>query len=479
VDDAPRWESASLWAASLPTATTSDRATALARPWDVIVVGAGVAGLTTAVVLQRAGFEVLVLERHGVGGVTTRGSTGKVTALQGDTLAQIAKHRGDAAAAAYAAASMSGVTGLRALIDDLGIDCSLIEAPDHVFATEAEAAERCHHVFGVAKACGLPVEWLEHTELPFDIAGAVRLDGQAHLDPGALCAGLAAALPDGTVLEHTAVQGIDEQRDGVEVALEDGSRVRAEHVVIATLGPVHDPALLAVRCEARRSYAIAAPHPSPTVGMHISLDERARSIRPAQIDGRPAIVVGGAGHVVAEPGGRSSDDRWDDLERYATGALGSEPAQHRWVAHDLIPSDHVAFIGRVAPGAHRRWVITGFQKWGISTAYLAADLLLAELTQQPRSAAALFDPRRVAPSLTTKLAEDAVRAMRHLVFDRLVDLRPGRRRRPRCTHLGCVLDFDDEEQTWDCPCHGSRYDAAGRVICGPATQPLHDPPRPS
>ena len=132
------------------------------------------------------------------------------------------------------------------------------------------------------------------------------------------------------------------------MTLEDGARVRADHVVIATLGPIHDPALLSTRCEARRSYAIAAPHDPPVVGMHISLDEQARSIRPARIDERPAIVVGGAGHVVAETGGRTSDDRWDDLERYATDTLGSGGAEHRWVAHDLIPSDHVPFIGRVA-----------------------------------------------------------------------------------------------------------------------------------
>jgi hypothetical protein len=180
--------------------------------------------------------------------------------------------------------------------------------------------------------------------------------------------------------------------------------------------------------------------------------------------------------VVAETDGRTSDDRWADLERYATGVLGSGAAQHRWVAHDLISSDHVPFIGRVAPRAHRRWVISGFQKWGISTAHVAADVLLGELNGAPRPSAELFDPRRLAPSLTTNLAQDGVRAVRHLVVDGLLDLRPGRRRRPRCTHLGCVLDFDADERTWDCPCHGSRYDADGAVISGPATRPLRNPP---
>ena len=148
------------------------------------------------------------------------------------------------------------------------------------------------------------------------------------------------------------------------------------------------------------------------------------------------------------------------------------------MAHDLVTSDHVPFIGRVASGAERRWVVSGFQKWGISTAYVAADLLLGELEGTPRPWADVFDPRRLAPSLTTKLLQDGLRAARHLVVDRLADLRPGHDGRPRCSHLGCVLDFDPDEQTWDCPCHGSRYERAGNVICGPTISKLVDPPAP-
>ncbi len=471
----PRWPDASLWSSALRP-VPADRSAALSRRWDVAVVGAGLAGLVTATVLQRAGMDVLVLDRHGVGGVTTRGSTGKLTALQGSTIAQIAKHRSQQAAAAYVAASRQGVAGLRALIADLGIDCSLTEADDHVFATEEKAGERCRQVFDAAQAAGLPVDWLERTELPFELTGAVRLGAQAHLDPGALCAGLAAALPAGTVLEHTPVADLREDDDGVELELHDGGRVRADHVVIATLGPIHDPALLTTRCEARRSYAIAAPVPTTIEGTHISLDRAARSIRPATIDGRPAIDVGGGGHVVGELGDRSAEDRWADLEGYSASTFGAGPAEHRWVAHDLIPSDHVPYIGRVGPGAQRRWVISGFQKWGISTSHVAADLLLGELEGSPRAWASLFDPRRLASSVTTKLVQDGVRAVRHLVVERVADLRSGEARRPRCTHMGCVLGFDPAEGSWDCPCHGSRFDADGAVIAGPANRPLDDPP---
>jgi hypothetical protein len=188
-------------------------------------------------------------------------------------------------------------------------------------------------------------------------------------------------------------------------------------------------------------------------------------------DGGPGIIVAGEGHLVGEDDGHPAEERWATLERYGAEMLGAEASRHRWHAHDLVPSDGVPFIGRVAGGAERRWVATGFQKWGISTAYVAADLVRAGIEGSPRDWSELFDPRRLAASVTTDMAKGAGRSLRHLVGDRVRDL-VHRDRHPTCTHLGCVLSFDATDRTWDCPCHGSRYDEAGSVICGPAVLPL-------
>jgi glycine/D-amino acid oxidase-like deaminating enzyme len=363
-----------------------------------------------------------------------------------------------------------GVASLRDLIAQRGIECGLTTAADHTFVTEADAVESCAAAHRAAADAGLPVVWTGTTELPFDVLGAVRLDGQAHLDPGALCAGLAGLLPD-RIFEHHAVEAIEEHEGHVTIGF-GGSEIRAEHVVIATLGPIHDPAMLAVRCQAMRSYAIAAPHPRPPEHMYISLDEHPRSIRPATIDGQPAIVVGGEGHTVGEPEGRSTAERYAVLAAYARD-LGAGEAQHRWAAHDLVPSDGVPFIGPVARGARRRWVASGFQKWGISTAMVAADLILGGIEGTDRPWSEVFDPRRLASHATVSQAKDAIRSVRHLVGDRVGELlHPDEPQAPRCTHLGCVLSFDEGEETWDCPCHGSRYDRDGRVVSGPTVTPL-------
>ncbi|MET0729463.1 MAG: FAD-dependent oxidoreductase [Acidimicrobiales bacterium] len=443
------------------------------RRVEVAVVGGGLTGLLTATLLDHAGLDVVVLERHGVGGVTSRGSTGKLTALQGARSSAIAQDRGPEAAAQYASAALSGVVGLRSLIRDMGIDCSLTSAPDLTYTTEPGGVAACLAELEAATAAGLPVEWVEDCELPFSIRGGVLLRDQAHLDPGALCAGLAAQMPPERVITGWPVLHVDEQVDGVELRGPDDARMRAEHVILATLGPIHDPALLATRCSASRSYGIAATHPSPPPITAISLDEPARSIRPGGAAGGTGVIVVGEGHRIGEDHGRLDEDRWSALEGFARNALGAGDVTHRWVAHDLMPSDGVPFIGRAGPGRDRVWVASGFQKWGISTAFVAADLFLDELRGSPPPWAPLFDPRRIVASATTELARTAARSAKHLLGDRVSDIVARRERRPRCTHLGCVLTFDDQERTWDCPCHGSRFDEAGQVVSGPAVRPLH------
>lgn len=469
----PRWPDASLWARALPVAPV--RADPAPPRADVVVVGAGLVGLTIATVLHRSGRSVVVLDRHGIGGVTSRGSTGKLTALQGSTLATITDLRGAAEAEAYATAARLGVAGLRELVSSLGIDAGLHAADDHVVATEPGDLERCEQVFEAARDAGLPVAWVEGDDLWVPAVGGVRLAGQAQLDPARLCAGLAASLPEGSVVAGWAATEIAEHGDSVEVTADDGRTISAQHVVQATMGPIHDPAQLAARCTASRSYVVAASHASPPSGMFISTGDVTRSVRSADLDGQPLVLVGGESHPPGDDHGRSPDERYAALEVYAREQLGATDVTHRWAAHDLVPSDGVPFIGRLAPGASRRWVAAGFQKWGISTAWVAADLLSAELDGDSRPWADVFDPTRVAASLTRKLVEGAARSARHVVVDRLADLAPGADRRPRCTHLGCVVSFDESEQTWECPCHGSRFAADGSVVAGPASTPLDLP----
>jgi glycine/D-amino acid oxidase-like deaminating enzyme/nitrite reductase/ring-hydroxylating ferredoxin subunit len=469
------WTNASLWATSLPP--PAEPAPLPHRRFEVIVVGAGLTGLLTAVQLVRRGIDAIVLDRHGVGGVTTRGSTGKLTALQGTRYLAIADQRGPAAAATYAQAAVHGVERLARLVADLGIDCGMARADDVTFARTDAGLERARAGFAAATAAGIPALWADDVDLALPTFGGFRLGDQYLLDPGALCAGLARHLA-GRAFAHHPVAEVQVDDAGVEVTLADGATLRADHVVIATLGPVHDPGMLSTRCRPEQSYVVACDHAAPPAISAISTDDAVRSIRPARPDGRSGVVVAGEGHVLGEPGERSAEDRWAALEACAA-ELGAGPVRHRWTAHDLVPSDAVPFIGPSAGLPHRSWVAAGFAKWGISTAMAAADLITAGIAGEELPWGELFDPRRLADSATVALAKDAGRAVRHAVIDRVADALPGHDARPRCTHLGCVLAWDEPEQTWDCACHGSRFAPDGQVVSGPARKPLDPVPVPT
>lgn len=461
------WASSSLWASALgaPTypAVDADRSV------DIVIVGAGIAGLLTATLAAEHGAGVLVVDRYGIGGVATRNTTAKISALQGTTYHAIRTHRGAEAAAAYAAAQLHAVNGIRELIGGLGIDCGLTPAAAYTYATEASSAAGARAEFEAAREAGVPVEWTTTTELPFPVQGAVKLDDQLHFDPSAFCAGLAATLGPSSVAEHTAIATIEETERGTTITTDTGHRLTAGHVVLATQSPFVDPGLLANRCTPMQSYCLSARLTGETpAGMYLSCDASVRSLRPATLDGDVVAVIGGAGHHMGE--GDASPQRWDVLTQWASEHFGPVEVTHRWATHDLTPTDHVPFIGRLTRGAQRRWVATGFSKWGMTNGYVAAHLITETIAGHDVDWAPTFDATRIASTITRDLASVGKTAAKHLVGARITH-----RDAPRCTHQGCVLTPDDALGTWDCACHGSRFGADGAVIQGPANRALQLP----
>jgi glycine/D-amino acid oxidase-like deaminating enzyme len=457
------WHDASLWSRALGHDTYAPvRAD---RSVDVVVIGGGITGLLTATLLADSGADVLVVERHDIGGVATRNTTAKVSALQGTTCSTIRSARDADVAGAYVQANLHAVDGMRQLIRRLAIDCALTDAPAYTYATEPGAAHDLQSELAAALDAGLDVTWVESTELPFPVAGAVRLEGQAHVDAGALCAGLARHLGAGAIAEHTAVLDVDESEASCTVTTANDATITADHVVVATQGPVVDPARLANRCTPNQSYCLSAQVEGPVpVGMYLSCDSETRSLRPAIEDDHTVLVVGGAGHRVGDVPERPP---WETLTEWTEAHFGRVAITHRWGTHDLTPTDHVPFIGRLGSGSSRRWVATGFAKWGMTNGYVAAHVISEAIGGRAVEWAGAFDSTRIAASVNRELLAAGVHAAKHLVADRI-----SHRDAPRCTHQGCVLRLDESLDTWACPCHGSRFGRDGAVIQGPATTPV-------
>jgi glycine/D-amino acid oxidase-like deaminating enzyme/nitrite reductase/ring-hydroxylating ferredoxin subunit len=475
---------------------------------DVAVVGGGIAGLSVAQLLVEEGLDVAVVEAGRVGRGVTAGTTAKVSSLHGLVYAKLESSFGADGARIYGEANEAGLRHIVTTAEALGIDCDLRRRPNYTYAEATADLGRIEEEVEAARRAGLPASFAEDLPLPFPVAGAVRLDDQAELHPLAYLDGLAAWLRERRCLifEHTAATGV---RDGAPVTVETKrGTVRADHVVVATHLPFLDRGLFFARVHPERSYAVAGPAGGPVPeGMFISAGKPTRSIRFHPGAAGELVLVGGEGHKVGQGGPTAR--RYAALEEFARDRFGVESIEYQWSTQDNMPLDDVPYVGALTPRSKRLYVATGFKKWGLAHAAAAAMMLRDRLLGRHDPWASLYDATRLGPlsSLSPFIKENLDVAF-HFFADRVTrrslapatDLAPGdgrvlaRRERQtavsrdmdgtlravsaRCTHLGCIVGWNDAERSWDCPCHGSRFAPDGTVLQGPATRPLAPEPPP-
>jgi glycine/D-amino acid oxidase-like deaminating enzyme len=422
---------------------------------DVAVIGAGIVGLTTALLLEREGLEVAVLEMRHAGAGATGYTTAKLSSLHGLTYRQLAKSIGREKARAYGEANEAGIARVFELAAELDIDCDLRRKPNYTYAEEAADLDQVREEAELAGELGLPASYVEELDLPYPVAGAVRFDDQAEFHPVRYLDGLAGALR-GRMYEDTLATGIGSGR----VTTARGARVTAEHVVVATHLSFLDRGLYFARCHPERSYVVAGRGGDLPSGMYLSTESPAHSIR-AHGDW---LLVGGESH---KTGQADAAERFARLAAWAGERFGLEP-ELRWATQDQMPADGVPYVGRHDPLSQNLWVATGFKKWGLAMGSAAAELLAAQIAGREHRWAGLFDPNRVrARAGATTFVKENANVAYHFLADRV-----RKHGAPRCTHLGCLLDWNEAERTWDCPCHGSRFAESGAVIEGPAVRPL-------
>jgi len=479
---------------------------------DACVVGGGITGITAAYELARAGRSVVVLERDRVGAGVTGHSTAKLSSLQGTTYTEVSRKHGKDAARRYAELNEGAIGYIVDRVGTLDIACDLRRKPHALLAYDTEQHGKLEREAQAAAAAGLDVRLDDSgLGLPFAIAGALVRDGQAEIQINAYVLGLAAALQEvgGTIHEQTTVTHVGEGGRPT-VRTDDGPRVKARDVIVATHYPILDRGLYFARLQPKRSYAIAVRGASPLPEvMAISIGSPTRSLRTAPDPERPGeelLIVGGEGHNAGEEGDQT-DERYEALWAFARDEFGATEATHRWSAHDMVTADGLPYAGRLTALSRHVWLATGFRKWGLTNGTAAARTLAARILGEPLAGGELYDTLRITPLQSAPgVLNEGFKDARHFVGDRfrgpdgegaeaLEELTPGGEGRfvkvdgdlvaaardedgtvhtlsTRCTHLGCRVAWNRAERSWDCPCHGSRFAADGTVLQGPAVQPL-------
>jgi len=469
---------------------------------DVVVVGAGIAGLTAAALLKAQGRRVVVVEAGRVAAGATGYTTAKLTVLHGLVFDDLARSFGDDGAASYANANLVGMATVADLAVRHGIDCELERRPAYTYTTDPAMVDKIGAEVTAARRIGLVAELTTETDLPYPVEAAIRIEDQAQFHPRKYCLGLAGAIDGGgsSVFEGTRALSVDESADACTVETDHGA-IAAGFVVQATHLPFSDTGGFFARTHPVRSYAMCARLDGPVPqGMYLSVDAPSRSVRSARMDGQEVVILGGESHKVGQD--PDTRERYAALEEWARANFAVRSVAYRWSAQDHVSADHVPFVGPVSPGAERVLVATGFKKWGMSNGSAAGVLLADRIAGRENPFAGFFDTRRLNPGQSVKdLVKENANVVRRFVGDRLrtetrsvADLAPGQAAvvvegtqrvaayrdpdgalhavSPVCTHLGCTVTWNTAETTWDCPCHGSRFTCDGAVVECPAVTDL-------
>jgi glycine/D-amino acid oxidase-like deaminating enzyme/nitrite reductase/ring-hydroxylating ferredoxin subunit len=470
---------------------------------DVAVVGAGITGVTAAVLLKRAGKTVALIDARRIVRGATGYTTAKVTAGHGLSYTKIRDTFSADGARTYAQANLGALERIAQFVSEDGIDCDFERRPNYAFAEDDEQAQQVEQEVEAERDAGLPVSLVRETPLPFDVTAAVRMEDQAQFHPRKYLLALAKTIPgDGShVFENSRVTHVKDG-DICEVVTERGV-LRAQDVIVATHLPFLDRGLFFTKAYPHRSYAVAAPigdAPDPE-GMYINAGTPTRSVRTLRDGHQVLIQVGGNGHKTGDEDDTPS--RYDQLEEYLREHWpGAGEVRYRWSTQDYMAHDQVPYVGRLRRGSKHLLVATGYSKWGMTNGTAAAMILSDRILGRENAWAGLFDSKRLRPNRTMSFLKENASAGLHFFADRLSradrrsaeSLKPGegalirvRGRKtavyrdeegtlhalsPVCQHLYCVVDWNPAERSWDCPCHGSRYAADGRVIQGPTTKDL-------
>ncbi len=449
---------------------------------DTVVIGGGMAGILTAWQLQQKGIPVVVLEADQVGSGQTGNTTAKITSQHGLIYERLVKSFGRERAGRYAKVSQEAIEAYKALIEKKHISCDFEIVPAYLYSKTDETS-----LLREAKAAqqlGIAAGFTRKTALPFEVKGAVRFENQAQFHPLKFLKSIAEEL---TVYEHTRVL-----RAKGHVIYTNQGRVRAKHIVFACHYPfVNFPGLFFARMHQERSYVIAVKQAEKLDGVYLGVDSEGYSFRNAG----ELLLLGGGGH---RTGTNHSRNPYQDLREQAKSWYPGCAEIARWSAQDCMTIDGLPYIGVFSPKRPFWYVATGFQKWGMTGSMVSARCISDLISGDGAKAWELFSPHRfwLQPSekkLMVHLGQSAkglaksgfgVTCTRpqalpkgHGGIVQLHGKKVGAYRDEAgrihlvsvcCPHLGCQLEWNPAERSWDCPCHGSRFDYTGKLICGPA-----------
>jgi len=475
---------------------------AAGKSYDVIIAGGGITGVSTALLLQQAGLRCALLEANTLCFGTTGGTTAHLNTLLDTPYTTIAKNFGKENASLVAQAARNAIDTIKDNIARYNINCGFEPANAFLFSQNKKQTEELEEIRQASADAGISLSYINTIPVPIAFEKALEVKDQAKFHPVRYVHALAKAFEEagGVIVEHCRVMAAD-NTEPLTIKT-DAGELRTSWLLYTT----HIPPgvnLLHLRCAPYRSYAMAVRLAGDNYpeGLAYDMYDPYHYYRTQRIDGEPYLIVGGEDHKTAHTG--NTEACFLKLESHIRSFFNVKEVAYRWSSQYFEPADGLPYLGHLPGAPGKILVATGFGGNGMTYSTVAARLLADCVLDKENPYAGLFDPNRIKPvaGFTNFIKENADVVKQFVSgwltkekIAGLADMAPGEGKlvkieghtvaiykddyhnlhtlNPVCTHLKCHVAWNDTEKSWDCPCHGARYDAEGHVLTGPADKGL-------
>jgi glycine/D-amino acid oxidase-like deaminating enzyme/nitrite reductase/ring-hydroxylating ferredoxin subunit len=470
---------------------------------DVAIIGGGIAGISSAYMLNKEGIKVAVIEADHILQGTTGHTTAKITSQHGLIYDKIKNQMSEEFAKQYADANETAIRMIERTSKDIDVDCDFTPQSAYVFTQQDKYIQKINDEVKTASDLGIKAEYIEKIPFNISIKAAIRFDNQAQFHPLKYLLALAKEITNkgSNIYEQSRVVDIEEN-SAYTITTGQGKKVTAEKVIIASHYPFYNkPGFYFTRIYTERSYVVAikAKDKYPG-GMYITAEDPGRSIRYQNTENGELILVGGEHHKTGQ--GEDTIKHYEALVDFSNDIFSVEDIPYRWSTQDCMTLDDVPYVGHFTSKTPNLYIATGYGKWGMTNSTASAMILKDLIIHGKSPWEDVYSPSRqaIASSAKNFIVENA-NVAKELVDGKItpipddVELKPGEGKvikakgqrtgayrdeegslhlvNTTCTHMGCELNWNSSEKSWDCPCHGSRFSFEGKVIEGPAINPLN------
>lgn len=453
---------------------------------EVVIIGGGITGLLTAYMLKEKGVEAVIIDRGKVLQGNTINTTAKITIQHNIIYDKLIKEFGKENASRYALANKLALENYEEIIKKNNIDCEFEIEDAYVYTLDN--SKKIEDEYEAAISIGIDAELVDNIELPFSIKKALKFKNQANFNPIKFLNFIAKDL---TIYENTTALDIKN-----DVVITDKGRIKAKSIVVATHFPIINvPGYYFLRMHQEREYVIALKNAQILNGMYIDEKDGGYSFRRY----KDYLILGG---VSARTGDNQEGGSWDKLRELAKKLYPESIEEYHWSAQDCITSDGIPFIGVYSKDMPNVYVATGFNKWGMTSSMVSSIIISGMITGKEYDFNEIFSPSRFDMTASIKnLAKDGFETTYNFIAQKIripmetIDnikngeagiityegnkvgvykTKEGRAYTvsTKCPHLGCELKWNADDLSWDCPCHGSRFDYRGNFLDSPAIKEL-------